>query len=147
MKLTPRLIFLWLILACAPIACIVNGCKAPNLESGGNYATTNSVGVVTKDAGLFLADSGYKLAYDSIQTVFAFERNNRAELWAMSHNIKSGLDKARGEVNHIEKRWASARKAYREAPSPQGLDQLHVILADLQKVVAIVQSQVVTPKP
>lgn len=132
-----------LIFSCFCLFAALSGCKTPNLEPGGSYTTTNAVGeVVSMDKGLFMADSAYKLAYDAVDAAFRFERDNRKTLWDISPSIKGSMDKARGEVKHIEIRWATARKAYRSSPTPEGLNTMEKILAELQKVLTVVQSQV-----
>lgn len=121
---------------------ITPGCKTPKLEDGGAYAQTNAVGEVTyRDSTLFVADSAYKFAYDSIQAVMRFERDNRVELWKVSPQIKKGLDVARPKVVDIEKRWAVARRSYRMNPTPEGLTNIQAILAEMQRILPIVQAQ------
>lgn len=124
---------------------VISGCKTPNLEPGGSYAPTNSAGtVIRKDVALFASDAAHKFAYEAIQTVFKFERDNRAELRAISPNIKAELDKIRVQVVLIERRWASSRAAYRQTPTPEGLEGLNAVIAELQRIVPIVQAQITT---
>lgn len=123
----------------------ISGCKTPQLEPGGVYAPTNSVGeVVRKDTALFASDAAHKFAFESIQAVFKFERDNRAELRAISPNIKKELDKLRIQAAMIEKRWAAARQAYRANPTPEGLEGVNLIIAELSRIVPIVQAQITT---
>lgn len=118
------------------------GCKAPRLEAGGVYAPTNATGqVVYNDLGLPLADASYKFAYETTLAVFAFERDNRAAIWAISPDVKHALDKARPQVVAIDLRWAQARHLYRAHPTPAGLTTLQTILAEINRLVPIVQAQ------
>lgn len=127
---------------CVVASFILVGCKTPSLEPGGAYAPTNVVGqVVSNDIGLALVDASYKFAYESIQTVFKFERDNRPAIWAVSHNVKKGLDDARPRVVEWDKRWATARFEYRQNPTPAGLNKLQTILAEMNRLLPIVQSQ------
>src|SRR5688572_24732666 len=114
------------------------GCKsAPKLEAGGVYAPTNSTGqVIYNDLGLALADSTYKLAYETISSVLKYERDNRDVLWAISPNIKRTLDNVRREGVQVDRRWAEARRAYRMNPTPAGLSTLQTILSEINRLVA-----------
>ncbi len=117
------------------------GCKT-TLEPGGAYAPTNSLGqVIYNDTGLALADTSYKLAYETTLAVFRFERQNRAALWAISPEIKHTLDKARVQVQGIDRRWAEARQMYKLNPTPAGLSVLQTVLAEIQRILPIVQAQ------
>lgn len=130
-------------------------CKTPQLEQGGAYApanvivATNTDGTLTTNAvatqapmpELYLFDAAYKLAYDTVDGVFKLEFQNRADVAKMSPAIKPALDKARITAWEIDQRWAVARKAYKANPTPAGLTTLQLILAEIQKLVAVVQSQ------
>jgi hypothetical protein len=123
------------------------GCKTPKLENGGAYApgATNSAGVFVPssapDLALFIADSAYKLSYDAVDAVFAFERDNRAKLQSVSPSIKTALDSIRPQALDIDRRWALARAAYKVSPTPANLTVVQEILAEIQRLVPVVQSQ------
>lgn len=126
---------------CAVLAC---GCKTATLEPGGPYAPTNSVGqVLYNDAGLALADASYKMAYDTMFAVFKLERDNRQAIWDISPTVKRALDGIRPQVVEIDRRWAAARKLYKAAPTPAGLSTLQTILAEIQRLLPVVQDQLV----
>lgn len=126
---------------------VLPACKSPNLAAGGGYApvTTNSVGEVVPasapDKALYLADASYKLAYDTMAGAFKFERDNREEILKISPEVKKALDNLRPNVVEVERRWALARKAYRQNPTPAGLSTIQSILAEIQRFVPVVQSQ------
>jgi hypothetical protein len=133
---------LLLCLLCA-ILFVLPGCKTPSLEPGGVYAPTNSTGqVLYNDIGLALADSSYQFVYESILTVMKFERNNRKEIWALTPEVKHGLDKLRPQVVDVSRRWAAARQAYRANPTPAGLTALQTLLAEIDRLLAVAQSQI-----
>lgn len=138
-------LFAWLLVALVALVAMglaLTACKAPHLEPGGAYAPTNSVGVVTSnDVGLALADASYKFAYESVVGVFEFERANRAEILKLTPSVKEELDKLRPQVVAVDQRWALAHRAYRANPTPAGLSTLGTILAELQRLLPVVQSQ------
>lgn len=116
------------------------GCKSASLEPGGAYAPTNAAGaVIYSDKDLALADASYKFTYETIQSVFKFERDNRAAIWAVSHEVKHALDQARPVAVEIDHRWAAARNAYKKNPTPEGLTTLQTILAELNRLLPVVQ--------
>lgn len=130
-----------LFLVTALLMPVLTGCKT-QLEPGGGYAPTNSAGeVVYEDNGLFLADAAYRFAYETIGSVFKFERDNREEIWALTPKVKEELDKLRAKANEIDRRWAFARQAYRQNPTPAGLSTLQTILSEIQRLLPTVQSQ------
>jgi hypothetical protein len=121
-------------------------CKTPSLETGGAYKPTNELGqVIYNDVGLAMADASYKLAYDTIISVLKFEKDNRAHLFEVSPTIcldvKHAMDKVRVQTWQIEQRWALARRAYRASPTPAGMTTLQTILAEIQRIIPVVQSQ------
>jgi hypothetical protein len=118
------------------------GCKT-NLEVGGVYAPTNSVGqVIYNDQGLFLADATWKFSYEAMLSVFQFERDNRIALWGISPTIKHKLDSWRPAVVDIRKRWAESRHLYKQNPTPAGLSTLQGILSELNRLLPVVQAQI-----
>lgn len=120
-----------------------SSCKTPKLESGGPYSPTNSTGqVIYNDIGLALADASYKFAYETTLDVMRFERNNRAAIWAISPDVKRKLDLIRPQVAEIDRRWAAARRDYRLNPTPAGLSVIQTVLAEMQRVLPIVQKQI-----
>jgi hypothetical protein len=118
------------------------GCKTAKLEPGGVYAPTNAVGqVVYNNAGLALADASYMFAYETIQGVFKFERDNRLQIWAISPSVKHSLDDIRPDVVAIDRRWAEARKLYKANPTPAGLSVVQSIISEIERLLPVVQQQ------
>lgn len=121
-------------------------CKSPKLEPGGVYAPTNAVGqVLYNDLGLALTDASYKFAYETALSPLKFERDNRAEIFALSPDVglsvKQSLDKVRAEIWDIDQRWAAARKVYKANPTPGGLTTLQTVLSEIERIIPVVQSQ------
>ena len=122
---------------------ITTGCKTPSLETGGVYAPTNSFGeVLYNDIGLVLADSSYKFSYETVLAVFAYERNNRQAIWDISPDVKHALDVLRPKVVAIDRKWVNARLLYKANPTPAGLSVLQTVLAEIQRIVPVIQSQI-----
>ncbi len=117
------------------------GCKS-HLETGGAYAqvNTNADGTtnVVADLPFEIADQSYKTAYDIVDGVLAYERNNRTALLAISPKFKADLDKVRPVAKDIDHRWAVARQAYKMGPSPTGLKDIAGILSEFQRLVPVV---------
>lgn len=135
--------FIALMLATWAATSTLTGCKTPKLEPGGVYTSTNATGqVIYNDVGLALADASYKFAYETALDVMRFERDNRAAIWAISPEIKKNLDAARPTVVDINKRWAEARKMYKANPTPAGLDAIQTILAEMRRILPIIQKQI-----
>lgn len=123
------------------ILTLVDGCKStPNLEMGGAYAPVNA----QAQPDLFIADSAYKLAYDTVDGVFKFERDNRAALQKISPGIKAGLDKIRPIAWKIDQRWCTARQAYVATPGAGSLSTLQGILAEMQRLIPAAQALIST---
>jgi hypothetical protein len=121
-------------------------CKTPTLEPGGVYSPTNTLGqVVYNDTGLALADAAYKFAYETVCSPLKFERDNRAKIFELSPSVgvsvKHALDDVRVQVWNIDQHWAVARQAYRVSPTPAGLSTIQTILAEVQRLIPVVQSQ------
>jgi hypothetical protein len=127
-----------------------SGCAGPKtLEPGGVYAPTNDAGeLITNERGLALTDASYRFAYDTALSVFRFEREHRAEIFDLSpvigQKIKTALDGARATVWEVDQRWARARLAYRLNPTPAGLTTLQTVLSELERIIPVIQSQMVT---
>lgn len=125
----------------------VPGCAGPQkLEPGGVYAPTNAAGeVVTNERALALADASYKFAYETALAAYRFERDNRELIWRLSPTIgarvKAALDDARATTWDIDQRWARARQAYRANPTPAGLSAVQTALAELERIIPVIQSQ------
>jgi hypothetical protein len=123
------------LLASAPLS----GCKS-TLEPGGAYAptTTDAQGVVTAsqapDKAFYIVDSTFALAYDTIQSVFKYERDNRVALFQISPDIKHSLDSIRPAVTDGVRKYTEARAVYKANPTPAGLDALHAALAKIQQL-------------
>lgn len=130
------------ILLCLLLACslCLPACKSKTLNLAPNGAYTPT-GQPTQQV-LFVTDEAYKLAYTTVQSVFAFERDNRAAVNAISPQIKLALDKARPDAVDINLRWAKARQVYKQAPTPDGLVTIQGILQEIQILVPIVQEAI-----
>jgi hypothetical protein len=147
------------ILACIPL--LFCACKSPNLAPGGHYnpavtnlvTVTNGTNVISvprveatgqADVKLFAADASFRMAYTLLDNAFAFEQTNRAMLWAISPEIKHGLDKIRPEAAKATVAYYRGRAAYVAAPSPAGLTGLQSVITTVQQlgvtVTAIVSS-------
>lgn len=128
---------------CALIFPAVSGCKTPTLEKGGAYDTGNKL----PDLAFYAADSAYDFAFSAIQGAFKYERDNRLALWKISPQIKHTLDGIRPTVWDINVRWAKARRAFLANPLPENLTALQTILAEIQRLVPIVQDAVKPAQP
>jgi hypothetical protein len=139
-----------LLISALLIAGMEAGCTT-QLENGGAYAPgTNSASGVfvptqAPDPALYVADASYRLAYDAIDGVLKFERDNRAEVAKLSPKVKPALDAIRPTVKDIDHRWALARAAYKVNPIPANLSTLQNVLAEIQRLVPVVQSQLLPP--
>lgn len=102
------------------------GCKS-TLEPGGAYAPTNAA----PDKAFYVADGAFMVAAGTLDTVFRFERDNRAALWKLSPNIKHTLDKIRPEAATAVVAYKAAREQYEKQPTPVGLDLLNTVLSKL----------------
>ena len=116
------------------------GCKTARLEVGGPYAPTNSA----PDVALFQVDSAYLLAYNTLDTAFTIERDNRLMLWDLSPDIKKTLDKIRPEAVRVRNDFHTARAAYIKAPTSAGMTVLEQILASVQKLASAAQAVIAT---
>jgi hypothetical protein len=128
------------------LASLFAGCKTQKLEPGGVYAPTNTLGqLVLNDRALALADASYKFAYETVLGVFKFEKENRAQIAAMSPTlgatIKEALDNGRTKVWEIDQRWALARKAYRANPTAAGMTTIQTVLAEIERIVPVIQAE------
>ncbi len=96
------------------------GCSTTRLETGGVYtqSVTNADGTVTvsADAALYATDATFKMAVSALDTAFKFERDNRAALWSISHDIKHTMDTVRPQAADAVKRYAAARAVYIQTP-------------------------------
>jgi len=115
------------------------GCKSPNLEPGGAY--NPSPATLAPEQALYVTDAAYHLAYDAVDQVLLFEMNNRAQLQAVSPKIKTALDGIRPTAADIDHRWAMARAAYKASPTAANLTVIQKILAEIQRLVPVVQAQ------
>jgi hypothetical protein len=135
----------------AVFALACTGCKT-KLESGGAYApatfsadAAGAVSVTPKSApqlGLYVADAAYKLAYDIVDGVLKFERDNRADVEKISPKIKIALDAVRPVAWDIDQRWAKARQMYQANPTPAGLSNIQTLLLEIQRLIPVVQEQI-----
>lgn len=128
-----------------PIICSIFfflvGCKTPNLEQGGAYnpapvtnVITGSVSDAPADVLLFSADASWKLAYTTLDTAFKIEADNNALLLQKAPDVVKTTNKIRAQAVIVAEQWASARKAYLAAPSPQGKSRIDDILAQIQQL-------------
>jgi hypothetical protein len=138
-----------------PALLLTGGCTT-QLAPGGAYAPvapqittnadgtlgTNLVATATPMPELYIADTSYKLAYQLVDGILQFEHDNRAEVAAVSPDIKKGLDAIRPTVWDIDQRWARARQAYKANPTPAGLSGLQLILPEMQRLVPVVQAAI-----
>lgn len=118
-------------------------CKT-KLAQGGAYApgtwTTNADNSTTfapsqaADPVFYQVDAAFNLAYSAIDGVFNFERDNRAYLWSVSHNIKHVLDDIRPKALDASQRFLKARRIYLSNPTPAGLSNLQTILTEIQSL-------------
>lgn len=135
-----------LVLLLAGLSACQTGCKT-SLEQGGAYApvTTNLDGTVTPtqapDLSLALLDQTYKTVYSTVLNICNLERDNRAALWALEPGIKKSLDQIRPVIVEVDLKWARSRQAYLANPTPAGLTQLETVLAQLDRILPIVQEQ------
>jgi hypothetical protein len=107
------------------------GCKT-TLESGGPYAHAGQ----QADMAFYAVDGAFDLAFSTIDAAFKFEKQNRAELWKLSPDIKHTLDKIRPEASKIVRQYLTARDAYKKHPTPAGLTDLQFTLATIQRLAA-----------
>lgn len=124
------------------------GCGTARLEPGGVYAPTNAVGqIIYNELPLAVADASYKLAFQSILLPMKFERDNRAALHVLNPNlgwaVKTKMDSLRLQVQDVDKRWAVARAAYKANPTPAGMSTLQTALAEISRLLPVVQGQIV----
>ena len=99
---------------------------------------------VAPDMGFYLCDSAFSLAYDTLETGFKYERDNRAALWKLSPNIKHTLDQIRPEAAQAVLMYSAARNVYKKNPTPTGLSLLQTILAKVQVLSSSVAAAVTT---
>jgi hypothetical protein len=125
------------------------GCQS-KLQPGGAYAptVTNSDGTVTAtfapDKAFFTIDAGFDFAYAGIQSLFAYERDNRAFLKSISPDIKKTLDSIRPDVVRAVVDYGKARNAYKANPTPAGLSTLRTIEGRVGQLASAAQA--VIPK-
>lgn len=136
------------------------GCAGSNarLEPGGAYAPTISayetnaagdiasvqVQVVEGDYALFVVDSAFTLADTAFRTVSNIERANRKMLWQKDKNIKRDLDQIRTKAWEVVGEYTRARTAYKQHPTPAGLDALSSTLKKMEALSSA--AEVLIPK-
>lgn len=113
-------------------------CQAPKLETGGGYHPTEAT---QPETVLYVTDAAYKFAYTTVQGALKFERDNRKEIAAVAPQIKPALDKLRPVVADIDLRWARAREAYQAHPTPAGLSAYQKTVAEIERLMPIVQQE------
>src|SRR5690349_4555794 len=106
-------------------------CTKSTLQPGGAYnpVSTNSAGVTTPapDMGLFVADSAYQVAWNTLDAAFTTERNNRQMLWTISPQIKKTLDGIRPQASQFNDDYLRARAAYIANPVPTNLNGVNAV--------------------
>lgn len=117
------------------LAAPLMGCKA-TLQQGGAYNLTGSA----PDMPLFVADTAYQLAYNTIDAVFTTERNNRTFLWSLSPKIKQSLDSVRPQAVAADQDYLKARAAYIANPTPANLSGVQAVLAKIQQLAVAAQA-------
>ena len=122
MKLPPLVV----LLACV---WLTSGCvTSKRLEAGGAYAQSATQSAMPE---LFLTDSTFDVAYAALDVPFKTERANRQLFWAISPNIKHGLDKIRTQANQVNRDYARAREVYLANPVPGNLAPMQEAIAKL----------------
>lgn len=129
-----------IVLAALAVPILQSGCRTSQLESGGSYAPTNSVGVVVADKPFMAIESAFALAYGTLDTAFSFERDNRAMLWGISHSIKHTMDKIRPQAVAARDAYFQARALYVGSRTPQSFELLKTQLSKIQKFSTEAQS-------
>jgi hypothetical protein len=131
---------------------ILSGCKG-TLAPGGAYTAslTNTVGTnvtvtVKQDRLLFDSDASFKVLYNTMDTAFLIEKNNRAYFWGLSHNIKHNLDNIRPKCQAAVNAYGAARAAYIASPSQANADALHTTLNTIQSVLNSVNAIIAQTK-
>ncbi len=125
------LMLAFLIVGCGPI-----GCSKTTLEPGGAYSLEGQ----KPDKAFYAADAAFELAYSAVNTVFAFEKNNRQMLWDLSPEIKHTLDKVRPTAKEVVIAYAKARREYVKNPTPAGLSALETVLGRMQQIASAAQT-------
>lgn len=114
------------------------GCvTGKRLEEGGAYAAypaTASQAAKAAEPVLFTFDSTFDLIYTGLNTIFENERNNRLAYWAISPEIKKGLDAIRPGAKKAKKDYALAREAYIANPGTNTTSQLEAALGELVRL-------------
>lgn len=131
-----------ILLLCGSIL-LGTGCNKSTLAPGGAYnPITVTAGVTNSapDLDLFIADSAYQVAYNTIDAAFTTEKNNRALLWKTSPSIKHTLDSIRPQALDANDRYLSARAAYITNPVPDNLQGVNKILAEIQQIAIAAQA-------
>lgn len=134
--------FRTLLLACVLCAGLLTACKTGQLEPGGAYAPTNSVGqaVIAPDPAFFRVDAAFDIAFSTTDAIFKFEQDNRLLLWQLSPEIKKGLDSIRPDAAQAVRMYGIARKAYKANPTPAGLTEMETWLAKAQQLSVTAQA-------
>lgn len=133
MKFFQRILAITILVSVA----LCGGCKTA-LAPGGAYSTTDTNGVptMTPDVAFYVADAAYQIAYNTLDAVFTFERNNRLYLWGVSPKIKQTLDSIRPQAVQVNADYLRARAAYMLNPIPTNLTTIQSILAHIQQLMA-----------
>lgn len=105
------------------------GCRA-TLETGGAYAPAGQ----QADMAFYAVDGAFDLAFSTVDAAFKFEKQNRAQLWKISPNIKHTLDKIRPEASQVVRQYLTAREAYKKNPTVEGLSDLETALATIKRL-------------
>jgi hypothetical protein len=124
------------------LACFT-ACQA-TLAPGGAYAPANTNGVATvqPDMEFYIADAAYQIAWQGMNGIFEFERDNRETLFQLSPSVKHTLDQIRPNAVTANKEYLRAREAYKANPVAAGLTPLQTALAKIQQLFKTAQAAV-----
>jgi ABC-type uncharacterized transport system auxiliary subunit len=134
--------FAMVALSLAPLT----GCKG-QLEPGGAYApaVTNGTNVVATSApmmDLYITDSAFNAAYDTVDLALSVERNNRALIKANWPEVKSTLDGIRPQIVAGIQDYGRFKKAYLANPTPANLDKLSNSLSKFRQLASSITAAI-----
>ncbi len=146
-KITRKLLAAVACLGLAGALLATPGCTSDRLAGGGVYTTasTNADGTITAtaDIALYRVDATFKMAVSSMDTAFNYERDNRAALWSISHDIKHTFDLIRPKAVDAKKRYAAFRAVYVALPADQRTTKdLEGIVTEIQTLLASVSAAI-----
>lgn len=124
------------------------GCKTA-LEPGGAYAPTNELGQATQapDPVLYNADLSFQVAYNSLDFIFLFEKQNRTALDTVSPDIHKTVDSIRPLAVKARDEYIAARKVYRLNPVPANAEGLDAALLKVEQLLATARTALARNQP